>query len=44
MTATEIPADNGVKVEALLGVRDALALSIMVLTRRDGTAYRLYNS
>src|SRR5206468_6436397 len=25
MTTTEIPADNGVNVEALLGVRDALA-------------------
>ena len=24
MTATEIPVDNGVNVEALLGVRDAL--------------------
>jgi hypothetical protein len=25
MTTTEIPVDNGVNVEALLGVRDALA-------------------
>ena len=25
ITTTEIPADNGVNVEALLGVRDALA-------------------
>jgi hypothetical protein len=25
MTATEIPVDNGVNVDALLGVRDALA-------------------
>ena len=43
MTTTEIPADNGVNVAALLGVRDALADTPEIARKKKEIYVRRYN-